>query len=1154
MRLARLGLDRYGHFTDRVLEFDPNARVTIVLGANEAGKSTALKAVVDALFGIEPQSRFDFLHGYKGMRLSADVVSADGRSLSFARLKRRTAPLVDPVTDQPLNDDCLAPFLGAHDRKAFLEIFGLDQERLRAGGRSLLAGGGDLADVLLSAAPGLADVAALRDRLQASAATIFNPDRRSATHALYRAIDRRAQAQKRLRELEVRVEEVKRVREQAEQADTARGAAVRAEIDAGLACTHAQALVGAVKELRLIDAGVAERETLGDLPSVEPGFIAQARAVLAEISRQSPLLDMARAEAEAAEAALNAIGLDDGILPFAEEIEQCDGQRTAVQGELKSLPKRRDEVTEARSALMRVASGLGLADIEALRALSPGPPALARADRAADRLAAIEVRSEGFEAERRTLAGRRAEIAQARAALGHVIDPALTRRRLAALDGVEAREHALKALGHRQALVRAELSERLVRLNLGVADVEALAAIALPMLAAAEAGLRRVLETTDAQARSQEARIQAIQQLAQAEARLNALNAGRPAPTQAAIAAARRERDDAWDALKPIALGHRGRTEEDAALAHGLDRAIGEADRLADERLTETKRLADLAAAERTVADLKAAAEGALAHAEAAGRRCDDALGAWNGLWAVSGLAMKADETAIAVLREADAILRGRGTLLKEAADAEGQRDAARWDRLEYEQLRADLGLPARGDAPVHIADIRSAISELEHRFQQARDCDRDLRTLDQGEAEFAGRADAIAAERLALASEVAAVFPPLAIRPEAPVEEAKAALGLWREALTIDERLRTAERRASGIVRDEQAFTAAVHDLVGRAGVSLQDDPFDAARRLRGRLDAARQARAKADAAVDALSKRHAALAAAQAALDRSHSGLAALVAPLPPVCRAALEPFLDRLERAAGIEGRIDQARARLAHIRGSRGEEEIRADLANMDDDTLARRVAEAEAVAQAARLARDLAVERDTQARTALEAMEARDGAAVAAQEEQDALSEIADAADRFTRNHVAARLLGIAIERYRQAHQNPIVERASRAFATLTCGRWEGIGVDYDEDPPKLAALRDGRLLGIGALSEGTADQLFLALRVAAIESHATRATPLPFIADDLFVSFDEARTEAGMTLLAELGATTQVIVFTHHAHVADCGVRALGDAAAVLRL
>jgi hypothetical protein len=43
------------------------------------------------------------------------------------------------------------------------------------------------------------------------------------------------------------------------------------------------------------------------------------------------------------------------------------------------------------------------------------------------------------------------------------------------------------------------------------------------------------------------------------------------------------------------------------------------------------------------------------------------------------------------------------------------------------------------------------------------------------------------------------------------------------------------------------------------------------------------------------------------------------------------------------------------------------------------------------------------------------------------------------------------------------------------------------------------------------LSEATSDQLFLSLRVAAIERFCRDNEPMPFIADDLFVSSDEAQ-------------------------------------------
>ncbi|WP_163980741.1 AAA family ATPase, partial [Raoultella ornithinolytica] len=49
MKILQLALERYGHFTDRVLDFEPDVPVTIIHGGNEAGKTTALAAVTDVL-------------------------------------------------------------------------------------------------------------------------------------------------------------------------------------------------------------------------------------------------------------------------------------------------------------------------------------------------------------------------------------------------------------------------------------------------------------------------------------------------------------------------------------------------------------------------------------------------------------------------------------------------------------------------------------------------------------------------------------------------------------------------------------------------------------------------------------------------------------------------------------------------------------------------------------------------------------------------------------------------------------------------------------------------------------------------------------------------------------------------------------------------
>ena len=93
----------------------------------------------------------------------------------------------------------------------------------------------------------------------------------------------------------------------------------------------------------------------------------------------------------------------------------------------------------------------------------------------------------------------------------------------------------------------------------------------------------------------------------------------------------------------------------------------------------------------------------------------------------------------------------------------------------------------------------------------------------------------------------------------------------------------------------------------------------------------------------------------------------------------------------------------------------------------------------------------------------------------------------------------------------------------------------------------LIAIRDmGEECPVEALSEGARDQLYLALRIAAVETYAAQAEPLPFIADDLLVHFDDTRAAAAIALLADLGRTTQVILFTHHDHVVALAERQPG--------
>ena len=164
MRICRLDLLRYGRFTDVSLELPAhNPDVHVVFGPNEAGKSTALAAIEDVLFGIPHNSPFNFLHHYAKMRIGV-VLENDSETLEVRRRKGKKDTLLTPSEIPiPSGDSALAPFLAGADRRFLRRMFSLDHARLRQGGREILEAKDEIGQVLFSAGAGLSG---LRETLQ----------------------------------------------------------------------------------------------------------------------------------------------------------------------------------------------------------------------------------------------------------------------------------------------------------------------------------------------------------------------------------------------------------------------------------------------------------------------------------------------------------------------------------------------------------------------------------------------------------------------------------------------------------------------------------------------------------------------------------------------------------------------------------------------------------------------------------------------------------------------------------------------------------------------------------------------------------------------------------------------------------------------------
>lgn len=151
------------------------------------------------------------------------------------------------------------------------------------------------------------------------------------------------------------------------------------------------------------------------------------------------------------------------------------------------------------------------------------------------------------------------------------------------------------------------------------------------------------------------------------------------------------------------------------------------------------------------------------------------------------------------------------------------------------------------------------------------------------------------------------------------------------------------------------------------------------------------------------------------------------------------------------------------------------------------------------------------------------------------------AEIIENVEKYQRLKLAAMLLRQKIEDYRQANQGEMLTQASHFFAQLTQQSFQSLSTDYNaKDQAVLIGIRaDGSRIEVSGMSTGTRDQLYLALRLGYLKKRSQQHESVPFIADDILVHFDDARSQAALETLVDFSAHSQVFMLTHHQRICD---------------
>ncbi|MCA9199981.1 MAG: AAA family ATPase, partial [Planctomycetales bacterium] len=178
MRIQQLLLAAFGPFTDQQLSFEKPG-LHVVYGPNEAGKTSALRAIQAALFGIPVRTNDNFLHANNKLRVGAVVQNEDGGQLHFLRRKGNKNTLLNPELDVETAhpDAALQPFLTGVDAESFAQIHGIDHQRLRQGGEQLQQLQGLVGESLFAAGMGGVSLAKVLSSLADEADGLFSSKR-----------------------------------------------------------------------------------------------------------------------------------------------------------------------------------------------------------------------------------------------------------------------------------------------------------------------------------------------------------------------------------------------------------------------------------------------------------------------------------------------------------------------------------------------------------------------------------------------------------------------------------------------------------------------------------------------------------------------------------------------------------------------------------------------------------------------------------------------------------------------------------------------------------------------------------------------------------------------------------------------------------------
>lgn len=1147
MRFHRLQIPAFGPFTNLDLAFPPRDHdLHVFYGKNEAGKSSLLRAIRDLLYGIPGQSADNFLHDYKNLRLAAEITNQTGARLSFQRRKGNKNTLLDE-SENPLPESALLPFLGNVERDFFSSMFGLGGRELRDGARQILEGHGDLGNALFSASLGGTPVQQVLAALEAESEQIFKG--RAKTNVSIRpAVKRYQDLLKQSREATVAGDLwdtlCRNLDSKTEQKTELETEIAEGEIAISWITRCEDALPSVSRfneELRLLGE-------LPEMPDLASDFVARTMTARDEAREASRRVNERSSQITRDEARLEKCVTSPAVLAIEVELDGLHQDLGAYRTRKESLANLESKLAGIEPTLRSGMVSLEIeGEFEVLEKFRLGSAARLDLEAAAkawidaeNRQAANFLKIEEMTAAINTHTSELQSLPEA--------DLEPLRMALAVAAEASEAEKTLEATHASVKTLSRKVQEEHALVKGAPSDFKETSRLEIPT----KATLRKFREQFDQMERDLEAATKAIRDedstIVKLQQDLTRLERRGELPTEGSLKQARDLRDHGWNLVVKSWLGD-GTDEQldpEQPLEKAFPQSIQAADQIADQlrfeadavAQAEEKRMQIQASQNRITETRKA-----ISQLQSAKDQCQES---WHQEWAASGIKPRTPDEmeewrehwmqfrdSLSAFHEAKEALHSKSKRIREAVEAlmtamgiaEGKPYSALVVAAKDSLQKSEKAMSRRELIAEQLGDLRDKLKGLK---QEASMISAEIKTA---KADWQTRSENVGL---------------------APNTFAETGLLLLQERVKLLEKFdqwKECAGEATQLATWIAGYESQVRKRADLLGVSAETTEAQEST-LWKMLSAAREAQTAHDQIISQLEDAKNHLIEAEQDQAKASTHLLELMSLAKITEVEELEPFLAALEKRDLIETRLASIRDTLGGLaRGQKVEEFVRLVEAENPDDLAQRKariqlsLEEKKSALQAVQNElNELRRQRDDLAK-------AGDAAADLRQQAESELATLRRDASQFLRLRLAAHFLRTQIEKFREQNQAPLLEKSGRVFRHLTEGAFVGLAPEFnDQDVPVLVGTKSGGVnVPIEGMSDGTRDQLYLALRLAALDRHLEEHEPMPLILDDLLITFDNDRTRAILPELADLSKRTQVFLFTHHEHLIDLCRETLGE-------